>query len=125
MASAGSPHVICTADALVEGGAGVRFAVRTHRDSYPAFAVRYRGAVHADVNRCAHRALEIDWEPGRFYDAAGGRHLVCATHGALYEPDTGRCAAGPCSGGLAKLPAFENNGFVYLAADAAVKVRGD
>ena len=24
--------------------------------------------------------------------------LVCAAHGALYEPDTGRCVAGPCLG---------------------------
>ena len=24
---------------------------------------------------------------------------MCATHGALYEPDTGRCAGGPCRGG--------------------------
>lgn len=115
MAAAGTPYLICAAEALVEGGSGVRFTVQWGSGRYPAFAVRYDGAVHAYVNRCSHRFLELDWEPGRFYDA-DARHLVCATHGALYEPDTGRCVAGPCTGGLAKLPAFENNGYVYLAA---------
>lgn len=124
MAATGGRHLICPAEALVERGAGVRFTVQGVNGSYPAFAVRYHGAVHAYVNRCTHRSLELDWEPGRFYDE-DTRHLVCATHGALYEPETGRCVAGPCHGGLAKLPAFENNGFVYLAADAAVKVQGD
>ena len=29
---------------------------------------------------------------------AARRTLVCATHGAIYEPDTGRCIGGPCVG---------------------------
>jgi nitrite reductase/ring-hydroxylating ferredoxin subunit len=34
-----------------------------------------------------------------------GRWIVCATHGALYEPATGLCAAGPCAGDtLTRLP---------------------
>lgn len=124
MAATGGAHLICPAEALADGGAGVRFIVEAADGAHPAFAVRYRGAVRAYLNRCTHRSLELDWEPGRFYDAAG-RFLVCATHGAVYDPDTGRCVAGPCNGGLANLPVFENNGFVYLAADAALKVRGD
>lgn len=124
MAATAPAHLICAAGRLVDGGPGVRFTVESAGGPCPAFAVRYRGTVHAYVNRCTHRALELDWEPGRFYDADGER-LVCATHGAQYEPDTGRCVGPPCGGGLVKLPAFENNGFVYLAADAAVKVRGD
>jgi nitrite reductase/ring-hydroxylating ferredoxin subunit len=80
--------------------------------------------VHAYLNRCTHRALELDWEPGRFYDV-DGRYLVCATHGALYTPDTGRCVGGPCTGGLVKLATFEKNGLVYLAADAAARLSGD
>jgi nitrite reductase/ring-hydroxylating ferredoxin subunit len=27
---------------------------------------------------------------------------MCATHGALYEPNTGKCAGGPCRGGSLK-----------------------
>lgn len=124
MAASSAPHLICAADALADGGAGVRFTAQWAGGSQSAFAVRYRGAVYAYINRCAHCALELDWEPGRFYDAEA-RYLVCATHGALYEPDTGRCVAGPCTGGLVKLATFENNGYVYLAADAAVRVSGD
>jgi nitrite reductase/ring-hydroxylating ferredoxin subunit len=124
LAATAEPHLICATAALVDGGAGVRFTVQHEGGAHPAFAVRYGGRVHAYINRCTHRSLELDWEPGRFYDA-DSRELVCATHGARYEPETGRCLAGPCTGGLVKLAMFENNGSVYLAAEAAVRVVGD
>jgi len=34
-----------------------------------------------------------------------GRALICSTHGAIYEPATGLCTAGPCVGDrLSRLP---------------------
>jgi len=34
-----------------------------------------------------------------------GRALICSTHGAIYEPATGLCTAGPCVGDrLTSLP---------------------
>jgi nitrite reductase/ring-hydroxylating ferredoxin subunit len=99
--------VICASDRLAEGGRGVRFAVEQNGERLAAFAVRYRGAVHAYVNRCAHRGVELDWNPGEFFDGEG-YELVCATHDARYAPDTGLCTAGPCAGGcLLKLPVRE------------------
>jgi len=37
---------------------------------------------------------------GQFRDffTEDGRALICSTHGALYEPLSGRCTAGPCVG---------------------------
>ena len=35
--------------------------------------------------------MEMDWQPNRFFDDTG-RWLLCATHGAVYQPDTGECA---------------------------------
>ena len=61
----------------------------------PAFAIRFRGQVRAYVNECRHQRSELDWRPGEFFDDAK-LYLVCATHGALYAPDTGMCVAGPC-----------------------------
>ncbi len=48
-------------------------------------------------NRCPHRGTPLDWQPGRFLDREG-RHLVCATHCALFRLEDGHCVAGPCAG---------------------------
>jgi len=113
---------------LAECGPGVRFEIDEQGEAAPAFAVRYRGAVHAFINRCAHISLELDFMPGRFFDTTG-RFLVCATHGALYEPDSGRCAGGPCNGvGLEPLAVVEREGRVLLVdrvlADGSGSGRG-
>jgi nitrite reductase/ring-hydroxylating ferredoxin subunit len=99
---------------LVDAGRGVRFAATFEGQTYPAFAVRYRGQVQAFVNRCAHIGVELDWSEGEFFDASG-LYLICATHGATYFPDSGGCAGGPCSGrGLAVVPVVEIDRKVYL-----------
>ena len=60
-------------------------------------AVRQGEKVHVWVNSCPHIGTPLDWTPDRFM-TADGRHLICATHGALFEPATGECTAGPCRG---------------------------
>jgi nitrite reductase/ring-hydroxylating ferredoxin subunit len=92
-----SGDAICPAAALTECGAGVRFAVVSATGVQPAFAIRYRGVVYAYLNRCAHRAVELDWTEGDFF-SADKEFLVCATHGARYHPVTGACAGGRCNG---------------------------
>ena len=110
---------ICDATDLSDGGSGVRFDVIVEGGRTSAFVVRYRGAVVAFLNRCAHVATELDWLPGLFFDFEG-RYLVCATHGAIYEPDTGACAGGPClgRGGLLRLQVIERDGRVWWIPDA-------
>jgi nitrite reductase/ring-hydroxylating ferredoxin subunit len=76
-----------------------------------AFAIRYEGAVHAYLNRCTHVAMELDWQPGQFFDDTG-QWLLCSTHGAAYKPDTGECGGGPCRGGLVKIQLVEHDGVV-------------
>ena len=39
----------------------------------------------------------MDWQPGEFLDR-DLEFIICSTHGATYEPLTGRCAGGPCVG---------------------------
>jgi nitrite reductase/ring-hydroxylating ferredoxin subunit len=56
--------------------------------------------------------MEMDWQPNQVFDATG-RWLLCATHGALYRPDTGACAGGPCRGGLVKIQLQERDGVVH------------
>lgn len=113
---------ICDSTALVDGGDGVRFTVNRGAGPRSAFAVRYHGRVHAYLNSCTHLGVELDWEPGRFFDR-DRRWLMCATHGALYHPATGACAGGPCRGGLLKLPVIEKNNAVYLAQSGTNEAR--
>lgn len=107
-------RLICRADEIEEGGNGVKFDVEGPGGTMPAFVVRYDGQVHAYLNRCAHVPVELDWSEGQFFDYSG-LYLICATHGALYAPDTGACLGGPCKGGrLQKLNVVERDGAVYL-----------
>lgn len=83
----------------------------------PAFVVRYDGAVRGFLNRCAHVPMELDWTPGKFFDSTG-LYIMCATHGAVYEPATGRCAGGPCKGGrLRPLVVVERDDQVFWQPD--------
>ena len=115
---ASGERVICPSEALVEGGDGLRFDVRRGAESLPAFAVRYEGRVRAYLNRCAHVAVELDWLPGQFFDADRNL-LICSTHGAEYDPASGRCLGGPCRGAtLVALAVEERGGQVVLKEEA-------
>jgi len=106
---------VCASNQLQEGGSGVRFLVERNGHTRPAFAVRHVGCAVAYLNRCAHKLVELDWQEGEFFDAEH-RHLVCTTHGALYDPASGVCVGGPCRGAsLTAVPVREVNGAVWLA----------
>ena len=104
--------ILCASNALVDGGLGVSFDVRYGGQTCLAFAVRYAGQVHAYLNRCAHVPMEMDYQPNHFFDQSG-RWLMCATHGAMYDPRSGACLGGPCRGGLIKIAVTERNGVVH------------
>jgi nitrite reductase/ring-hydroxylating ferredoxin subunit len=107
------PRRICGASSLEEGGKGARFHVVINGERVPAFAIRYAGQVRAYLNRCAHIGVELDWNPGEFLDASG-RHIVCATHGANYDPATGQCLSGRCAGRALTALAVEEAGHNIL-----------
>ena len=107
-------RLICASAALVDSGRGVRFEVEYFGETAPAFVVRKNGKVHGYLNRCAHVAMELDWQEGVFFDSEG-RDLLCSTHGAVYEAATGRCLGGPCNGSpLVGLRLEEHEGKVYF-----------
>ncbi len=107
-------RLIAVSADLAEGGRGVRFEVVRAGVTEPAFAVRHRGQVHAYLNRCGHVPVEMDWQPGEFFDSSG-LYLICATHGALYAPEDGRCVGGRCAGrGLIPLAVEERDGQVFV-----------
>ena len=108
---------ICGSDELVERGTGRRFPVKTRDGDATGFVVRFDGAVHGYLNRCAHASVELDWDRGRFFEGSG-LYLMCATHGAIYDPTSGRCAGGPCRGqGLRVIAVEERDGDVVWLPD--------
>jgi nitrite reductase/ring-hydroxylating ferredoxin subunit len=103
---------LCNSADLVDGDLAVPFDVIYFGQSCRAFAIRYRGQVHAYLNRCSHVAMEMDYQPNRFFDMTGN-YLICATHGATYSPETGACRGGPCRHGLVKITLVERDGVVH------------
>ncbi|MEO6973220.1 MAG: Rieske 2Fe-2S domain-containing protein [Rhodoferax sp.] len=103
---------LCNSRDLPEGGEAVPFDVVFCGQTCRAFAIRFEGCAHAYLNRCAHVAMELDYQPNRFFDDTG-QWLICATHGAVYRPDTGACGGGPCRGGLVKIALSERDGVVH------------
>ena len=106
------------ADALEDGGKGIRFELLAVQQRATGFAIRHAGVVRGYLNQCAHAAMELDWLPGMFFDTDRA-FLVCASHGAIYAPASGACAGGPCAGrgGLRRLDVFEREGRVYWRPD--------
>ena len=104
---------LCGSADLVEKDKAVVFDVLEYRQPVRAFALRFEGRVVAYLNRCAHVPSEMDWQPGEFLDSER-EFIICSTHGALYEPVSGRCAGGPCGRGrLTAIEVGERDGRVY------------
>ncbi len=125
MPEAGNAQVgelfLCASDEVEEGGRGVRFPVTAFGDQATGFVVRYGGAAYAYLNRCAHVPIELDWAQGEFFESSG-LYLMCATHGAIYVPDSGYCAGGPCKGArLRPIKVREEGGSIYWTPDEFIK----
>lgn len=104
-------------DELHEKADGVRFAVPMLGPHATGFMVRFEGRAYAYVNRCAHVPVELDWEHGKFFNMTQ-EWIICATHGAMYSPATGRCVMGPCQGkSLSAIPVTESDGLITVHLD--------
>ena len=90
------PEWRCAAVDLPPGRTATLRLRRGDRD-VDGFVINHGGRYRAYVNRCAHVGTPLDLWPNEFLDETG-RTIVCATHGALYDPDDGVCTAGPCVG---------------------------
>jgi nitrite reductase/ring-hydroxylating ferredoxin subunit len=112
---------ICDSATVEDGGRGVRFPVRAFGDDATGFVVRFGGRIYAYLNRCAHVPIELDWSKGEFFES-GKLYLMCSTHGALYTPETGACAGGPCRGGrLRPIAVREADDRVYWQPDQYIR----
>ncbi len=83
------------------------------------FVVRQGDAVFAYENYCVHVGHPLNWMPNAFL-TKDRSSIICASHGALYEIDTGLCFAGPCIGKtLRTVDASVRDGVVYVSGKPA------
>ena len=112
---------LCASGELVEAGGAVEFDVLLWRRPARAFALRFEGRVRAYLNRCAHVPVELDWFKGEFFESSK-LYLMCSTHGAIYLPESGACAGGPCRGGkLRPIAVREADQRIYWQPDQHIR----
>jgi nitrite reductase/ring-hydroxylating ferredoxin subunit len=111
------PQHLCASSDLKECEGSVTFEVLEFGRVASAFAVRFDNQALGYLNRCAHVPAEMDWQPGEFWDQ-DRRFIICAVHGALYDPPNGLCVMGPCRGKkLIPVRLEEKGGQVYWYPD--------
>lgn len=112
-------QLIGNSHGLKDRAKGLRFDIKTQAgEVIPAFVIRYDNQYFAYLNRCGHIAVQLDYMPGEFFSDDGDT-LICATHGAEYEPNTGKCLGGPCYGiGLQPLKISHSDGQLFLEEES-------
>jgi nitrite reductase/ring-hydroxylating ferredoxin subunit len=92
------PADVLVLPGTVEEGQARSFAFR---DQYgllaEGFVIRRGGKLYAYRNQCRHQPLTLDYGDGEFF-TEDNAYLLCRNHGALFQPETGLCIAGPCTG---------------------------
>ena len=87
---------------------------------FKGFVVRLGDKVLAYQNVCPHAGHPLNWQKDKFL-TADGKQIICASHGAIYEIESGECIAGPCPG--KKLRAVEvavKNGDIVVRGPTTV-----
>ena len=95
----------------------IKFSYRQEGISREGFVALFEGRVVAYENVCRHVPITLDYGDVRFFNGEES-HFVCQTHGATYEPLSGRCVAGPCVGASLKPLAVELRGEEIWFQDA-------
>jgi nitrite reductase/ring-hydroxylating ferredoxin subunit len=91
---------LCLLEEIPDGtgrGFTLKSSARGDPQGLDILIVRSGDRAFGYVNSCPHARSPLDWTPDHFM-SRDGRHIQCATHGALFEIETGRCISGPCVG---------------------------
>lgn len=107
-------RVLCRSADLAEGQAR-GFAVKEDGEA-KVIVLRREGRVHGWLDLCPHYTggTPMAWRRDAYLNADGSR-IVCFSHNALFDPETGECTDGPCLGKrLRRIPLVEAEGAVRL-----------
>lgn len=87
---------LCHLDELPDGEARGFDPLGGGQDT--VLVVRRGATLHGYRDLCPHYGdTPMAWRRHAYLNA-GGTHIVCAAHGALFEIDGGMCVRGPCLG---------------------------
>ena len=84
-------------DLFTQDPSTVKFTFLDNGDHQSGFIIFFNANYYAYRNKCQHLDVELDWDNNEFFEE-DEKLIVCSTHGALYEPSTGKCVLGPCAG---------------------------
>jgi nitrite reductase/ring-hydroxylating ferredoxin subunit len=88
--------IVCRFDDLLDPGCR-EFRIGSGDWPFKGFVVRRGDEVYAYQNYCVHAGHPLNWQPDQFLTEDDSQ-IVCSSHGAIYEIDSGVCVAGPCPG---------------------------
>jgi nitrite reductase/ring-hydroxylating ferredoxin subunit len=112
--------MICTLSGIPDPGAR-EFEVGGGDWPFRGFLVRRRGGLYAYANVCPHRGHPLNLTPEGFF-TPDGKLLRCASHGAVFVPESGFCLGGPCVGqSLASLGCRVADGSVLVIAPDSMR----
>jgi nitrite reductase/ring-hydroxylating ferredoxin subunit len=117
-------RVICPLHELADPGA-CGFTIG--RGDWPlrGFVVRQGAEVRGYVNHCPHAGHPLNARPHAFL-APHLPVIVCSSHGAVFEIETGFCVAGPCAGARLRAIGLKiSHGYVMLADDVELSEPAD
>ena len=87
---------------------------------FRGFVVRQGDKVYAYQNYCVHVGHPLNWMPDRFL-TKDESSIICASHGAQYEIETGLCFRGPCAGKALRRVAVEvRDGVIYATGPVSM-----
>ncbi len=100
---------LCASNNISDPGSkGFEFGEEAQR--FAMFVIRKDGQIFAYRDLCPHAGHPIDFPPDRFW-SLNGKSVKCASHGALFDPQSGLCINGPCEGrSLLPVPIHQKDG---------------
>ena len=116
--------VVCRVDEIDDPGSK-EFHIGEGDWPFKGFVVRQGDKLYAYQNFCMHAGHPLNWKPDSFLTGDGSQ-IICASHGAIYEIESGECVSGPCPGKKLRPVALEvREGDVVVRGPASVTaIRG-
>lgn len=110
--------LICNVDELSDTDCRQFNFTGENGENIEGFVVKSGDHISGFINQCPHLGVELNWQPDHFLDLER-KYIVCAVHGALFQPEDGICVSGPCfRQSLKRLPVELIDKAVFLTFQA-------